>query len=228
MTATLGITRAVTNLSNVEAMLGLRPAADAEFFTEWLGPLPQLSDADKGDLDRLKSQYRYYQDAGAITESTVNLIMVAPLLELLNLNHVQIEAWSFPHRKNSSSRRGQDLLNPPYLVQGEKQVKIEIENGDTLLTGLTDVLVLKDGFWLVLIESKRYGFSVMQARPQTLAYMAGSASKPSFGLITTGEDFLFVKADAARYDFADKLTLTTRRDNQLYTVTQILKKLTRP
>ena len=203
MTATLGINRAVTNLSDIEEMLGLRPATDPSFFTEWLPPLPELSDAEKGQLDHLKLRYRYYQDAGAITESTVNLIMVAPLLELL------------------------DLFNPPYLVKGEKQVKVEIENGDRVLTGLIDVLILNNEFWLVLIESKRYGFSVMQALPQTLAYMAGSTAQPSFGLITTGEDFLFVKADEARYDFADKLTLTTRRDNQLYTVAQILKKPTR-
>jgi len=88
---------------------------------------------------------------------------------------------------------------------------------------------LIDWFWLVLLESERYGFSVMQALPQTLAYMAGSSNgqEPTFGLITTGEDYLFVKLNPQlrQYDVSDKFTLSTRLGNQLHTVTAILKRL---
>ena len=104
---------------------------------------------------------------------------------------------------------------------------LQIENGDTLLKGLIDVLVVQDGFWLVLLETKRYGFSVMQALPQTLAYLVSANTTQAFGLITTGEDYLFVKADlqTREYDISDKFTLSTRRGNQLQTVAQITKRL---
>ncbi len=51
----------------------------------------------------------------------------------------------------------------------------------------------------------------------------------AFGLITTGEDFLFVKADlqTSEYDFSDKFTLSTRRENQLCEVAKGMKQLIR-
>jgi hypothetical protein len=119
--------------------------------------------------------------------------------------------------------------NSSYKIASEKFVRIEIENGDTILEGLIDVLVVQEQLWIVLIESKRYGFSVMQALPQTLTYMVSHERRdqPTFGMITTGEDYLFVKLDleSRQYDVSDKFTLTTRRENQLYTVAQIIKQL---
>lgn len=69
----------------------------------------------------------------------------------------------------------------------------------------------------------------MQALPQTLAYLASANTTQAFGLITTGEDYLFVKADLKKreYDLSDKFTLSTRRGNQLCQVTQIIKQLIR-
>lgn len=205
MTQTPGITKAVTSLTEAQIRLNLRQARDVTFFDEWATALPALTPTEQTTLDRLKARYQYYQADGAITESTVNLILVSPLLELLG------------------------LCDPPYKIQGEKFVRFQIEDGDTLLEGLIDVLVVQSGFWLVLLESKRYGFSVMQALPQTLAYMMGNpaAQAPIFGLITTGEDYLFVKLDPQRhqYDVSDKFTLSTRQGNQLYAVTAILKRL---
>jgi hypothetical protein len=48
---------------------------------------------------------------------------------------------------------------------------------------------------IAIIESKRFGFSVFQALPQTLAYMMANPNpaSPIFSLVTNGEDFLFVK-----------------------------------
>ena len=175
------------------------------FFSEWHEQLPPLTEADQQFLDRLKQRYFYYAADGAITEGTVNLILLAPLLEYLG------------------------LCDPPYKLRGEKFVRIEIESGAERLQGLIDVLVVQQGFWLVLIESKRYGFSVMQALPQTLAYMMANPQleSPGFGLITTGEDFVFVKLDlrSHQYDLSDKLTLSTRQKNQLCRVVQMMKRL---
>jgi hypothetical protein len=104
MTATLGVTRAITNLDEAHAAFNLSPVDDLDFFWEWRIDLPSLTAADCTVLDRLRDRYRYYQTSGAITESTVSLIIVAPLLELLG------------------------LYDPPYWVKGEKYIKIEIED----------------------------------------------------------------------------------------------------
>lgn len=46
-------------------------------------------------------------------------------------------------------------------------------------------------------------------------------------LITTGEDYLFVKLDRSslQYALSDKFTLSTTEGNELYQVAQILKRL---
>lgn len=205
MPQVLGVTKAITNLNEAHRTLQLKPATQPNFFSEWLGPFPKLSLQEIEVCDRLRTRYQYYQSEGAITESTVNLIMIAPILELLGLN------------------------DPPYLIKGEKYIKIEIEDGDRLLEGLIDILVMQNRLWLILLETKRYGFSVVQALPQTLTYLMAhpGQGKVSYALITTGEDYLFVKVNpqSREYDVSDKFTLSTRRDNQLYTVLQILRHL---
>jgi hypothetical protein len=62
---------------------------------------------------------------------------------------------------------------------------------------------------------------------QTLAYMAGASGSQVFALITTGEDYLFVKLDrfSSQYALSDKFTLSTANGNELYQVAQILKQL---
>lgn len=201
MTQILGIRKAITNLNEAHRRFELSPAVDPNFFSEWQTELPELNAIEQATCDRLKIRYQYYQAEGAITESTVNFMMIAPLLEALG------------------------LFDPPYKVRGEKYVRIEIEDGETILEGLIDVLLVQDSLWLILLETKRYGFSVMQALPQTLAYMMSHPNPESFALVTTGEDYLFVKLDrqTQQYDISDKFTLSTRQGNQLYRVVQILK-----
>ena len=198
---TLGITKAITNLTEAQARLRIAPSPDATFFTEWT-PLPSLTNTEKARLDHLKQRYLYYAGSGSITEGTVNLILLSPLLETLG------------------------FIDLPYQVRSEKYVRFEIEDGDTQMDGLIDALVIHDRLWLIVIESKRYGFSVRQAIPQTLAYMVGAPSSPVFALITTGEDYLFVKLDSSlQYALSDKFTLSTAEGNELHQVAQILKQL---
>ncbi len=204
MTVSQGIGAAMVNLAEAQRLLQLEPSVDPDFFGEWQGVLPAVSDLDREFCDRLRRRYFYYADRGAITESTVSLILVAPLLDYLG--------W----------------CDPPYQVRGERLVRLAVEDGAQTLQGLIDVLVVQGDLWVVLLESKRYGFSVRQALPQTLAYLMGNPTNTvSYGLITTGEDFLFVKVDRSRnlYDVSDKLTLSLRRNNALERVMQILRHL---
>lgn len=206
MITTIGVTKAITNLNQAHQVLGVAPTSNSQFFPEWQQGLPALTAVEQLTLDRLKQRYLNYADDGAITEGTVNLILLSPLLELLG------------------------YMDSPYKLRSEKYVRFELEDGDRLLDGLIDALVVREQFWLIVIESKRYGFSVRQALGQTLAYLMGSPENLCYGLITTGEDYLFVKLDrrSGEYALSDKLTLTTAAGNELYQVAQIIKQLTNP
>jgi hypothetical protein len=205
MVVKVGITRAITNLNEAHVKFKIHPASDPAFFTEWVEEFPDLSDREKQALDHLKQHYYYYAADGAITEGTVNLILLSPLLEILG------------------------LCDPPYKVRGERSVSVAIDDGNTVLEGYIDALVVKEELWVILIEGKRYGFSVMQALPQTLAYLVAQPdlNQPTFATITNGEDYIFVKFDPRlkRYDLSDKFTLSRRRENDLYVVAQIMKRL---
>lgn len=197
---TVGITKAITNLSEAHVQLGVSPSLEADFFAAWRAPLPTLTPGQTATLDHLKQRYLSYADRGAITEGTVNLLLLAPLLDILG------------------------LMDPPYQVWGEKYVRFEIENGATTLDGLMDALLINGQLWLIVIESKRCGFSVRQALAQTLSYMVSAPTAKVFALITTGEDYLFIKLnqETKHYGLSDKLTLTTATGNELCTVAQVL------
>ena len=179
-----------------------------QFFTEWFEDLPEITDREKASLNRLKKRYLYYAADGAITEGTVNIIMVSPLLELMG------------------------LCDPPFKIRGEKYVKVEIEDqgeSEPVLEGFIDALVVQNNLWIVLIESKRYGFSVMQALAQTLAYMMAhpNSEMPVFGMITTGEDYIFIKLNqqARHYGISNKFTLSNPQKNELHKVMQVMKRI---
>jgi hypothetical protein len=102
-----------------------------------------------------------------------------------------------------------------------------------VIRGRIDVLVLKKQFWLLVIESKRSDFAVSRAIPQALTYMLSNPKSPkspkptdpAFGLITNGNEFLFLKATRqpeARYANSRLFSLINP-NNELYTVLQTLK-----
>ncbi len=83
--------------------------------------------------------------------------------------------------------------------------------------------------WILVIESKRSRFSLEVGLPQALAYMLSNpnSEKPSFGLVTNGSNFTFLKLTkqgTPQYALSDEFSLLNRR-NDLYTVLSILKRL---
>ncbi|MDZ7956960.1 MAG: type I restriction endonuclease subunit R [Aulosira sp. DedQUE10] len=208
MVKTIGINKAITNLNEAQNKLNLTQTYAPDFFTEWFENLPELTDNEKTSLNRLKSRYLYYAADDAITEGTVNIIMLSPLLELMG------------------------LCDPPFKIQSEELVKVEIQNGgeeELMLEGFIDALVVQNRFWVVLIESKRYGFSVMQALPQTLTYMMANPNLeiPIFSMITTGEDYIFLKLNNQQrlYALSNKFTLSNPQKNEMYEVMQVMKRI---
>lgn len=205
MPEVVGIAKAITNLNVAHERLNLSPTNEPNFFTEWWQDLPELTEEEKQALNRLKNRYLYYAADGFVLEGTVSIIILSPLLELLG------------------------LCDSPFKIRGEKFVKVEIENGNTQLEGFIDALVIKDLFWVVLIEAKQYSFSVLQALPQTLAYMVANLNQemPVFGLIMTGEDYIFVKLNQqlGQYALSRKFTLVNPQENELYEVVRVIKRI---
>lgn len=209
MVTTIAVTQAVKTLREAHELFNLRKA-DATFFPEWQGELPELTDLEKAELAHLKDRYLHYLEDGEISEGTANFIMLSPLFNSLG------------------------LCDPPYRIAGEQWTKLSLRTdttqGPTVIEGRMDALVLQGNFWVVVVEGKRGGFNVLQAIPQTLAYMMASpiSNRPLFGLFTNGYDFLFLKLKKEttnQYTLSHNFTLLSDPDNNLMRVGQIIRKL---
>lgn len=191
-------------LYDVESRFGLEIVEDEQFFREWLDNLPEITDMEKQRLDRVKASYfnlAKYQ----MLEEAVKMVVVSPLLDLTG------------------------FYLPPFRLVTENQVQISIEDEDIVIKGKIDVLVVKDRFWVLVIESKRSGISLEAGLPQALAYMLGSPNshKPIFGMVTNGRDFQFiklVKGNRPKYALSNSFDLRDR-GNELYDVLSIMKRI---
>lgn len=206
MTKTLTITEVVTSLNEAESRFNIRQSDNLEFFSEWQNNLPELTQSERETLDRIKTSYLYNSADGSMTEATVNLLLVSPLLYLAG------------------------FCDPPYKLKGEKSVEFTVEERDETYRGRIDALVLKNQFWLTLIESKQTKFSFSVAIPQALAYMMANPhpTQPSFGLVTNGDNFLFLKLiqePVGYYDLSTDFSIFARPQNELYNVLQIMKRI---
>ena len=190
-------------LRDLKQALGLKQALNPDFFPEWQQAKADLSEADQHLLDRVKANFIALMDDPPMLENTVKMVVLSPLLDLAG------------------------FYRQPFRIETETSIDLELEDDGMVIRGRIDVLVLKDQFWLLVIESKRSDFAVTRAIPQALAYMLGNPNMldPTFGLITNGNEFLFLKATrqpTAQYA-TSRLFALINPDNELYTVLQTLK-----
>lgn len=202
----VAITEAITTLAEAEQRFQLTRTEDETFFWEWNTDLPRLSDTEKTGLADLRRRYLYQRSQGHLLKSTVLLLFASPLLTLAG------------------------FYDPPFRVKAEESVQITLQDPEEVLQGRLDVLVLKDQFWVVVLESKKTAISVWAALPQTLAYLmaAPNPGKVNFALMTNGDDSVFVKLEAKagrRYNVSRVFAALTS-DQELYAILQILKRLT--
>ena len=177
---------------------------DDQFFREWVDDLPQLTDLEKQQLDRVKASYFNLVERPML-ESTVKMVVLSPLLDMAN------------------------FYLSPFSITAEEEVQISAEDDGTIVRGRIDVLVIQNQLWILVIESKRAGFSLEEVIPQALAYMLANpdASKPTFGIVTNGSHFIFIKLskqDTPQYALSYEFSLR-RPGNELYSVLSILKQL---
>jgi len=180
---------------------------DPQFFPEWQGNLPEITELQQQQLDQVKAGYFNLLNYPPMLEGVVRMAILDPLLFI-----------------------GGFYL-APFHVKAEKSVKIATEDEETIITGTLDVLVLKDTVWVMVIESKQVEFSIEAGLAQILSYMLANPNQeqPSFGMITTGGSFIFLKVisgESPQYGLSRLFSLLNP-GNDLYTVLKIFKQLAR-
>ena len=207
MVVSTGITDAIHSLNDLSDRFNLRQADSDNFFSEWKENLPELTDMEAASVAKLKQRYDYQRMDGLLLEGTIQVAVVSPLLELAG------------------------FLDAPYRMYSPYGIMLELDDSEEILRGFIDMLVIQHKLWILVVESKRTSISVLAAIPQLLAYMLaspnGQSAKPSYGLATNGDEFVFLKLthdDAPQYDVSRTFSLFPRQ-HELRKVLQILKRL---
>ncbi len=190
-------------LHELETKFHLELPDDPQFFSEWQGSLPAVSDQEKQFLDKLKAGYLNLIKYPPVLENTVQMAILAPLLFFA------------------------DFYLPPFHITSEMSVSVSELDEDITVEGKIDILVLREHLWVMVIESKRASFSVEAGLAQLLSYMLANPDPDylNIGLITTGGSFMFVKLVAGknpRYSFSRVFEIRNP-GNELYSVLSILK-----
>ncbi len=190
-------------LHDLKTKFGLRLVQDESFFSEWAEALPDVSQLEKRALDRIKRNYLYLLEY-PVMESIVKMVVLSPLLDIAG------------------------FYEPPFRIDGERNIKVSAEDEGEVIQGYIDVVVIQDNLWVTTIEAKNSEFSITKAIPQTLAYMlaAPDGPTPAFGVVMNGSEFLFLKlvqGDTPQYATSNLFSLLNR-GNDLYSVLSVLNR----
>lgn len=192
-------------LADLEERFGLQQTDSAGFFTEWFENLPEITVLEQQSLDKVKSHFLRLVKRPPLLEEAVKLVVLSPLLSLAG------------------------FYDEPFFIRSEQSIQISEEDEGVIIRGRIDVLVIQEQFWVLVIESKKSSWSLLEAIPQALVYMIANPhqDKPIFGLVTNGSHFMFLKlnnCNKCEYAISDEFSLF-RRGNELYQVLQVLKNL---
>jgi hypothetical protein len=192
-------------LIELETLFGLQLIRDNQFFREWQDNLAEITELEKQQLDKVQAGYFNLLRYPPMLENVVKMSVLDPLLFI------------------------GDFYLSPFYVKSEKSIEISAVDENILIKGSLDALVLKDQFWVMVIESKQAAFSIEVGLAQILTYMLANPypEKPSFGMITTGGSFIFLKLVKGKtVQYATSKVFELRNpDNELYDVLSILKRL---
>lgn len=191
-----------TTLKYLRNNFNLQRNDERQFFPEWYENLPAISDADKAFLDRVRSRYFYQLDEGTLLEGGVKMMIVAPLLDIAG------------------------FYDAPFKTCFEPTVTLAVETEEEILQGRINALIVQNQFWVWVLEAKRTTFSLSLGISQALAYMLCNPAldKPTFGILTGGEDFIFMKLvrqQSPIYGLSRKFSILNEGD--LYDVLKIMR-----
>lgn len=193
------------NLRYLIDTFGIQLVDNDQLFREWQDNLPEVTDLDKKLLDKVKAGFINLLNYPPMLEDIVRMAVLDPILFIA------------------------DFYLHPFYVKSEESVDILTEDEGVIIKGRIDTLILKDQFWVMVIESKRASYSIEEGLAQILVYMLANPhpDKRCFGMITTGGSFIFiklVKGEIPQYA-TSKLFAIRNPGNDLYDVLRILKRL---
>jgi hypothetical protein len=156
-------------------------------------------------LTILRQRLLYHRADGDLLEGSVMLLVASPLLEFAG------------------------FYDAPFKMKAEAAVEIAVDDGEEVLRGRIDALILQQNFWVLVLEAQKTTISTRSALPQALAYMMANtqSEQPTFGMMTNGDDVLFVKLTAqplGQYSLSRVFSLYTLPE-ELQSVLQILKQI---
>ena len=156
-------------------------------------------------LDRVQDIYFNLVDNPPVLENAVKLTIISPILFIAG------------------------LYESPFQVKAEKSIAIQEEDEGRIIEGRIDILIMKANLWVTVIESKQLSFSTDKALAHLLTYMLADADPetPTFGMISTGANFCFVKlvrGEITQYALSPEFVISNP-GNELYRVLPILKRL---
>ena len=197
-------------LGEVHRKLNLHKSRKTNFFDEWRDPDVSLSKVDKENLDQLRDDLEDMQEHPS-HEEIVKIFALGPILRLAG------------------------MAKYPFLPKAEHIIEIDLSYEDedeetVIIRGRIDILISHENLWAIVIETKRSSSNVLEALPQTLAYMMASKHNtlPTYGLCTNGTDFIFVKlvkGEVNEYSLSSPFSIYDQDSNKLYNVVSILKHL---
>jgi hypothetical protein len=195
------------SIALLEERYGLREATQPDFFGEWSQGLEELTELEKQYLDRVKTHFKRLLKSPPLLENSVKMVVLSPLLD----------------------RAG--FYDDPFHIRSEVSVDITAEDEGEVIRGRIDVLVLKDQFWILVLEAKRSDFDVNVAMGQALAYMLANpqSGQPTFAMVSNGQSFLFLKLTKVpqpQYTNSRLFSLVNP-GNDLYEVLKVMKRIGR-
>ena len=192
-------------LQELAEKFSLQLVEDEQLFREWQDDLPEITEAEKQRLDRVKASYSNLMEDPPLLENTVKMVVLSPLLDLAG------------------------FYLPPFRIKSEKSIEISLEDEGAIIKGQIDVLAVCDQFWVVVIESKQAAFSLEVGKSQLLTYMLANPhpEQPTYGLLTNGNSFLFIKLiqEYTPQYILSRLFYILNPGNDLYHVLRVLKRI---
>lgn len=183
---------------------GLQRVQNGQFVREWQDNLPKITDLHKQLLDQVREGYFNLLDYPPLLEDVIRMTILNPILFI-----------------------GGFYL-APFRVRSEESVEIAVEDEGVIIKGKIATLALKERLWVMVIESKRASFSVEEGIAQILVYMLSNPdpSQPSYGMITSGGSFMFLKlVKGTRPQYARSNLFATSNQGDLSRVLSILKRI---
>lgn len=197
-------------LGEVHRKLNLHKSTDRDFFHEWRDIDVTLAEVDRNNLDQLRNELWEMQEY-PVHEEIVKIFALGPVLRLAG------------------------MAKHPFLPKAEHIIEIDLSYEDkdeeaVIIRGRIDILITHSNLWAIVIETKRSSSNILEALPQTLAYMMASKEndRPIYGLCTNGTDFVFVKllkGDINQYALSNPFAIYDQDANKLFNVVSILKHL---